>query len=268
MDDGLFNEAAKSREFCQEVLRTIYGDPGLEVIENIPQATLTNLENRAVRLDTKCKLSDGRIIDIEVQKENNDDFRKRVRYNGAVLTTNVTLKGTDFRDVPDVCVIFISKFDPFKGGRAIYHARTALVETGEPVNDGYEAIYVNAKIDDKSDVSKLMKIFSDETTYDKNRFPVVSFVKDILKNGEKGNKNMSNLTAEIIKKGMEYNKEEIKRFYEDEFKEIFREEGKKKTLITSIKNLIDSLKITAEKAMDALKIKEEDREMYLKALQK
>lgn len=46
------------------------------------------------------------------------------------------------------------------------------------------------------------------------------------------------------------------------------EEGKKKTLIASIKNLMGSLKITAEKAMDALKIKKEDREMYLKALQK
>lgn len=39
-------------------------------------------------------------------------------------------------------------------------------------------------------------------------------------------------------------------------------EGEEKTLLSSIKNLMDSLHLTVEQAMDALKISDSDREKY------
>lgn len=248
IDDDLFNKAAENRNFCQEILRTIYGDPGLEVIENTAQAKLKNLQGRSVVYDAKCKLSDGTLVDIEVQKENNDDFKRRVRYNGSVLTANATLKGTDFRDVPNVCVIFISKFDPFKRNKTVYHVVKVVKETGEEVNDGCEEIYVNAKVDDKSEIAELMKIFSDDDTYDYKKFPEVSNFKSIYKKGSEGDKNMSEIAAKIRKIG--------------------REEGREEERLISIRSLMDSVGWTASQAMDALKINEKDRVVYLEELKK
>lgn len=66
-------------------------------------------------------MGDGCIVNIEVQKADDDDHQRRVRYNGALLTINVTDPGDKFKNVPDVIVVFISRFDVFKYGKALYH---------------------------------------------------------------------------------------------------------------------------------------------------
>ena len=48
-------------------------DPALIVIDNTPQYVVTNLQGRSVILDAHCKLGNGREIDIEVQKANDDN---------------------------------------------------------------------------------------------------------------------------------------------------------------------------------------------------
>ena len=58
-------------------------------------------------LDAKCQLEDGRIVNIEVQRADDDDHQRRVRYNGALLTTNLTNPSTKFAEIPDVIVVFI-----------------------------------------------------------------------------------------------------------------------------------------------------------------
>jgi hypothetical protein len=42
-----------------------------------------------------------------------------------------------------------------------------------------------------------------------------------------------------------------------------REETRQEDMITSIRNLMETLKMTADQAMEALKIPEEEREKYL-----
>ena len=43
-------------------------------------------------------------------------------------------------------------------------------------------------------------------------------------------------------------------------------EGREETLLNSIKNLMETLKLTAEQAMDALKIPDDDRKKYVSML--
>ena len=112
-------------------------------------------------MDAKCVTGDGRHINIEVQKADNDDHLRRVRYNGSVLTTNITETGTKFEFVPDVCVIFISAFDMFRSGLPLYHVKKVVMETGQIVEDGLTEIYANALIDNGSKFSKLMKVTSE-----------------------------------------------------------------------------------------------------------
>ena len=65
-------------------------------------------------LDSLCETADGREFNVEVQKANDDDHVRRVRYNTSCITANITDPGVKFEKVPDVIGIYISKFDMFK----------------------------------------------------------------------------------------------------------------------------------------------------------
>ena len=186
IDDLMFSKMAESKEFCEEILRVILDDDKLIVTENIPQCKVENLHGRSIIMDAKCVTGDGRHINIEVQKADNDDHLRRVRYNGSVLTTNITETGTKFEFVPDVCVIFISAFDMFRSGLPLYHVKKVVMETGQVVEDGLTEIYANAVIDNGSKFSKLMKVFTENDTYNTDEFPVTSEIKARFKFDEGG----------------------------------------------------------------------------------
>jgi predicted transposase/invertase (TIGR01784 family) len=197
IDDVMFRKMAEDKEFCQEILRTILEDPQLIVLESIPQWIGSNLQGRSVILDAKCVKGNGSQVDIEVQKSNDDDHQRRVRYNGAILTTNITDPGIKFKKVPNVCVVFISKFDIFQSNFPLYHIDRVIRETGETVDNGFEEIYVNAKVKDGSDVSELMKIFTEDTAYN-NKFPKTSNIKYRYKETEGGIQIMCEIMEKLV----------------------------------------------------------------------
>ena len=186
IDDLMFRKMAEHKEFCEEILRVILGDQKLVVTDNMQQFDLKNLQGRSVVLDAKCITGDGRYINIEVQKANDDNHLKRVRYNASVLTANVTETGKQFEFVPDICIIFISAFDLFKGNLPLYHVVKTVKETGQVIEDGLTEVYVNAAVDDGSKLAKLMKVFTKNDVYDEADFPVTSEIKARFKKDEGG----------------------------------------------------------------------------------
>jgi len=190
IDDLMFRKMAEHKEFCEEILRVILGDQKLVVTDNMQQFDIKNLQGRSVILDAKCITGDGRYINIEVQKANDDNHLKRVRYNASVLTANVTEAGKQFEFVPDVCIIFISAFDLFKGNLPLYHVIKTVKETGQVIEDGLTEIYVNAAVDDGSKLAKLMKVFTKNDIYDEADFPVTSEIKARFKKDEGGSAKM------------------------------------------------------------------------------
>ena len=185
IDDPMFCKMAEDREFCEEILRVILSDDELIITENIPQWNGKNLQGRSVILDAKCITKDGKHINVEIQKADDDNHQKRVRYNSSIITTNITDTGTKFELVPDVCIVFISKFDIFKGNLPLYHVDRIVRETGEAVDNGLAEIYVNAAVDNGSDISELMKIFTKDDAYS-NRYPKTSEIKKRYKETEGG----------------------------------------------------------------------------------
>lgn len=258
IDDVMFTKAAEDKKFCEEILRTILDDKELIVVKSTPQSKLQNLRGRSVVFDALCKLKGGAMVDIEVQKTNNDDHLKRVRYNSAVLTANITSPGTKFRRVPNVIIIFISKFDIFKDGYALYHVDKIVRESSRKIEDGLDEIYVNSAVKDGSKVSELMELFVDLKAYNKDEFPVVSETKKIYKETEEGVQTMCEITEKLYKKGKKLG------FAEGEASGIAK--GETKGFLKSIKNLVDSLGFTAEKAMDVLKIPVNERSIYFEKL--
>ena len=186
IDDLMFRKMAEHKEFCEEILRVILDDYKLVVTDNMQQFDIKNLQGRSVILDAKCITGDGRYINIEVQKANDDNHLKRVRYNASVLTANVTEAGKQFEFVPDVCIVFISAFDLFKGNLPLYHVIKIVKETGQVIDDGLTEIYVNAAVDDGSKLARLMKVFTKNDAYDEADFPVTSEIKARFKKDEGG----------------------------------------------------------------------------------
>ena len=195
IDDAMFVKMAEDLGFCEELLQVIMGDKELKVLKHHHQHVVKNLQGRSCTLDLLCKLGTGHTVLVEVQKADDDDHQRRVRYESSVLTANITDPGTKFEKVPDVISVFISRFDLFASGRSRYHVDRVLRETGQVVDNGAMEIYVNAQIDDGTDIADLMKVFSEDAVYD-DRFPNASERKRIFKTTEEGVRQM----CEIIER--------------------------------------------------------------------
>lgn len=189
IDDALFQKMAEDVGFCEELLSTILGQK-VTILELYKQDSIKNLQGRSVIIDARCLLEDGTISIVEVQNANDDEHVLRVRYETSCVTANITDPGTKFKNVPNVISIFISKFDIFKRGKTVYHIDRTIRETGDINNNGLQEIYVNAKVDDGTDIAKLMRIFKEHSTYDFSKFPKTSARKHQFLESEGGKEQM------------------------------------------------------------------------------
>ena len=198
IDDLMFCKMAEHKEFCEEILRVILEDEGLTVEEAIPQWQGKNLSGRSVVLDAKCVTGDGRHINIEVQKADDDNHLKRARYNASILTTNIAKTGKKFEFIPDVCIVFISKFDIFDSGLPLYHIDKVVRETGQVIEDGLTEIFVNTVNYDGSKPARLMKLFTENDADSNDEFPITSELKSRLKSSEGGSMAMNEILEKLI----------------------------------------------------------------------
>ena len=88
-------------------------------------------------------------------------------------------------------------------GKTIYHIDRTVRETGEVRENGLREIYVNAKIDDGSDVAKLMRIFKEQNTYDFEKFPRTSKRKKQFIENEGGKGAMCEAIENLMKEEVE-----------------------------------------------------------------
>ena len=197
IDDLMFRVMARDKAFCGELLRVLLQDKGLTVVECEPQSAVTNPQGRSAVLDALCELSDGRFVDVEVQRADDDDLQRRVRYYASLVTADRTRPGDRFEDVPDVCVALVCEFGPFGAARSLYHMDRVLRETGEAAENGLCEVYVNALARDGGEVSALMRVFTEADAYDDARFPKTSREKRRLRETEEGRKAMGGVIEEI-----------------------------------------------------------------------
>jgi len=120
-----------------------------------------------------------------------------MRYYTSLVTADRTRPGGRFKDVPDVCVVLVCEFDPLRGGRPLYHVDRVVRESGRTLEDGLSEVYVNALARDGTDVSALMRVFTEAEAYDEGRFPETSRVKRRLRETEEGRKDMGSVIEEI-----------------------------------------------------------------------
>jgi len=206
IDDVFFERLMENKNVCQEILRVILNDDTLIVKSVVAQRDVQNLYGRSVRLDALCVLKNKIICNIEVQKSDNDDHVKRVRYNASLITTNHTPKGCDFSSIPKVVMVFISRFDIFKKNRNIYHAHTVITDDGmdyETVDNGLSEIYVNTSVKDGSTLSELMDCFEQENV-DNVKFPNLTKEIKYYKEDRKGVHSMCQIVEDYAQEKADY----------------------------------------------------------------
>lgn len=115
IDDTLFQKMAEDIGFCEEVISTILQQKVI-VKKVTPQDSIKNLQGRSVVLDVLCILESGQECNVEVQKADDDNHVKRVRYNTSCITANITTPGSKFEKVPKTSARK-KQFKESEGGR-------------------------------------------------------------------------------------------------------------------------------------------------------
>ena len=248
-----FDDNAKDVEY---ILRIILDKDDLKVLSVQTQKSVENIYGRSVRFDVFATDTKGKLYNIEVQRADSGAIPQRARFNSVMLDYHELNKQEDFRKLPESFVIFITENDVIGAGEKIYHADRIIKETGKEFGDGTHIIYVNGsfKGEKGKPLDDLIHDFFCDNPDDmrhKQLAERVSFLKD--NKGDVGK--MSSIIAEIFK---------------DEIAEAAAKaaekaeaEGKEKNLIANIRSLMKKLNLTAQQAMDALEVPENEQEKYI-----
>ena len=231
---------------AQLVLRIITGRKGLEVKSLETQRDMKRLVGaRSICLDAYAEDSDGQKIDLEVQRSDHGAGKRRARYHSSCMDVENLDAGQDFDELPETYTIFITENDVMGKGEAIYPIERVNMATGELFGDGEHILYVNGAYRDESDIGRLMHDFSCSDPNEMH-FDLLRDTTRYYKENTKG--------VEMMCRAFE------------EVREETRKKTREQTLLEDIKSLMETLKLTANQAMDALKVPEAEQPKYLAML--
>lgn len=244
IDDTFFSACFDNNEEDVEyILRIILEKPNLRVLKVQTQKSVENMYGRSVRFDVFATDDDGKLYNIEVQRADSGAVPARARFNSVMIDYHRLKKKAKFNELPETFVIFITEHDVLKDGEQIYHVDRVVRETNKPFGDGTHIIYVNGSYKDDSD-SELGNLIHDffcaepSEMKHKQLAERVSFLKG--------------------------NKREVRKMCK--LMEELQEEAKKETLLDNIRSLMETMKWTAQQAMNALKIPADKQKEYVELI--
>lgn len=156
MSDIFMRNVFKSRECTEYILQVIMEKSDLQVKDQTIQKDYKNLQGRSAVLDCVAKDLSGKQYNIEIQQDSEGASPKRARYHSGLMDMNTLNPGEDFDELPESVVIFITQGDELGYGQPIYHITRKIEEVNETFQDETHIIYVNAKIQDDTELGRLM----------------------------------------------------------------------------------------------------------------
>lgn len=248
-DDELMGRVFdKNTQATELVLRLILGR-NIKVISVNGQKEIRNVNvgGRNIILDVHAIDVAGEEMNIEVQGGSEGAHVRRARYHSSMLDTGMLKESQPLKELKDSYVIFIYKRDKFGKGLPLYHVDRYIKETEETFGDGSHIIYVNGSYKGDDAIGKLVSDFH-QTDSEKMYYSELADGVEHYKETEKGRGNMSEAV------------EKYAREYAEECVIVEK--------ITSVKNLMNNMKLTLEQALNALGISDKDREQIINQLQK
>lgn len=127
-------------------------------------------------------------MNIEIQKGSGNDDIRRTRFHAAATTAAYTPKGTDFSDIPQITVLYITEYDALQTGQAITYVKRCM-KTKEgfvPVDDREDLVFANTAVKEDSDKSNLLQLFLCKDVFEDVKFPNLSKAVKYFKETEGG----------------------------------------------------------------------------------
>lgn len=159
MSDIFMRNVFKKKECLEYVLQIILQNHKLFIAEHIIQKDYKNLQGRSAVMDCVARDADGQYFNIEIQQENEGASPNRARYNSGLMDMNMLNPGQDFDELTENYVIFITRNDILGYELAIYHVERVILEVDGFFGDGTHIIYVNSKIQEDTELGRLMHDF-------------------------------------------------------------------------------------------------------------
>ncbi len=198
IDDDFLNACFDGYiEGTELLLRIILGRDDIRVKQVQTQRQMKNLVGRDVRLDIEAVDSEGRELDIEVQRADKGADRRRARYYSSILDAHLLKPGDSFDQLTETYVIFITENDVLGAGLPIYSIERQITNLGIPFDDGEHILYVNgAARNDSTELGRLMQDFFC-TDPDDMHYPELAEKARYFKEDEKGVATMCKAFEEI-----------------------------------------------------------------------
>ena len=192
------------------------------------------------------KDGDEKVYDVEVQRAPAGADAHRARFHSSMIDTKMLKAGQEFKEIHDSYVIFITASDVMGAGCSLYHIDRVIEETGTYFGDGSHIIYVNGSYKNDSDpVGRLMHDFRCLSSVDMFYSELAKQVK-YFKETEGGQDIMCQVFEELAEKRAD--------------EKVLDEKA------NLIRNLMETMKWTAEQAMEAMKISESDKKLLVSRL--
>lgn len=244
LDDNLMTLVFdRNIEATELLLNVILQRSDLKVLEVVAQREYKNPMpgGRSITIDIYAKDGKDKVYDIEVQRASAGADVHRARFHSSMIDTKMLKAGQEFNEIHDSYVIFITASDVMGAGCSLYHIDRMIKETGTCFGDGSHIIYVNGNYKDDSDpIGKLMHDFRCLSSVDMF-YPALAKQVRYFKETEGGQNIMCQVFEELAEKRAD--------------EKVLNEKAK------LVKNLMETMKLTAEQAMEAMKISEADKEL-------
>ncbi|MBR0518545.1 Rpn family recombination-promoting nuclease/putative transposase [bacterium] len=213
-----------------------------------------------MRLDVYLKDEDGIVYNIEMQMTSlgEKEFAKRFRYYEAMIDSYLLKVGQDYKYLNKLFIVFICPFRIFDSKRSIYTFKNFCEEDKSiQLKDNITKIFITTKSKDKKNLSEdfqaLLKYIDGIKTEN-------SFVNQI-------ENKINQIKQDEIERGAYMQYDLHLRDIEEEARAEGEKIGMANAIINNIKSLMETMNVTAEKAMNALKIPQEEQSFYLAKLE-
>lgn len=204
MDDLYMAKFFEGQPCCAEVvLRAVLGNPSLRVISVDVRRDVLSLGSRSVQLDIAAEDEDGRLYDVEVQRDPGRAEPQRARLYAALIDSQALGKGAGFADLPESYVIFIVNGDALGDGVPLSVFERTRLQDGRLFGDGSRIVYVDASYNFGDTV--LGDVMHDFVCPDPDsmRNPVLAERARYFKKAEKGAEEMGDVIYDFIDEQVE-----------------------------------------------------------------
>ena len=212
MDDDFFSEALDGKkEAVEYILNTVLERDNIKVKSTKAQVEYKSATKRSIRLDIQAEDTDGKLMDIEIQRSDKGAGVKRARFHSSMIDRTLLCKGDEFEDLVDTYVIFITENDKFGAGIPLYHVERKITELDNVLfGDGAHILYVNGEYRNmEHPVGSLMHDFNCKEAKDMVN-PLLAEEVRYLKETEGGRSQMCRLLEEMRNEAAEKAKAEGK----------------------------------------------------------